>query len=216
MLNHERAAMVHFRSAIPAVTLATLALLLNGCEGGILTIQDEGSSVLVTETRDVGAFTSVEVSGALNLELTVDPTASPAVAVTFDDNLIDRVVTRVSGDTLVLELDGTFNLIGSGDRLITVTMNALQSLESSGATDVEMSGTASSYRLEVSGASDVDAVDLTATDVDVDISGASGVKLSASGVVGGSVSGASNLRVHGDPTSVLVDSSGASNVDIED
>lgn len=208
--------MVRFRSAIPVVALAMLALLLNGCEGGILTIQDEGSSVLVTETRDVGAFKSVEVSGALQLELTVDPTASPAVAVTFDDNLIDRVVTRVSGDTLVLELDGTFNLTGSGDRLITVTMNTLQSLESSGATDVEMSGTASSYRLEVSGASDVDAVDLTAADVDVDISGASGVKLSANGVVSGSVSGASNLRVHGDPTSVQVDSSGASNVNIED
>lgn len=208
--------MVRFRSAIPAVALAMLALLLNGCEGGILTMQDEGSSVLVTETRDVDPFKSVAVSGALNLELTVDPTASPAVAVTFDDNLIDRVVTRVSGDTLVLELDGTFNLTGSGDRLITVTMNTLQSLESSGATDVEMSGTASSYRLEVSGASDVDAVDLAATDVDVDISGASGVKLSANGVVGGSVSGASNLRVHGDPTSVQVDSSGASNVKIED
>ncbi len=208
--------MVRFRSAIPVVALAMLALLLNGCEGGILTTQDEGSSVLVTETRDVDPFKSVEVSGALNLDLTVDPTASPAVAVTFDDNLIDRVVTRVSGDTLVLELDGTFNLMGSGDRLITVTMNTLQSLESSGATDVEMSGTASSYRLEVSGASDVDAVDLAATDVDVDISGASGVKLSADGVVSGSVSGASNLRVHGDPTSVQVDSSGASNVKIED
>lgn len=208
--------MVRFRSAIPAVTLAVLTLLLCSCEGGILTIQDEGSSVLVTEARDVGAFTSVEVSGALNLELTVDPTAGPAVAVTFDDNLIDRVVTRVSGDTLVLELAGTFNLTGNGDRLITVTMNTLQSLESSGATDVEMSGTVSSYRLEVSGASDVDAVDLTAADVDVDISGASGVKLSANGVVSGSVSGASNLRVHGDPTSVQVDSSGASNVNIED
>lgn len=205
-----------FKRTVPAIAFAMLAGLLVGCEGGILTIRDEGSGVLATETRAAGEFTSIEIGGALNLELTVDPALDPSVTVTFDDNLIERLETRVSGDTLVIELNGTFNITGSGDRLVAVTMKSLESLEASGATDVEMTGTTSSYRMNISGASDVDAVNLIAADVAVDISGASGVDLYATGVVSGSVSGASNLRVHGEPASVLVDSSGASSVNIED
>jgi hypothetical protein len=199
-----------------AILFAALALIVGGCEGGVLTIEDEGSGVLVTETRAVQGFTSVEVSAALNLDLTVDAAAAPEVTVTFDDNLIDRVVTRVSGNTLILEVNVPFNIIGAGDRRIEVIMNDLESLEASGATDVDASGTIPSYQLKVSGASDVNVAKLTATDVDVDLSGASSVDLFASGVVGGSISGASSLRVYGDPTSVLVDSRGASRVEIEE
>jgi hypothetical protein len=194
--------------------LALVTTVLSSCEGGVLTIRDEGSGVLVTETRDVGDFTSIEVSAALNLDLTVDPEASPSVNVTFDDNLIDNVLTRVEVDTLILEVEGSYNLIGSGDRRIAVSMTALESLEASGATDVEISGEAPSYRLIVSGASDVDAEKLQAGDVEVEISGASSVDLAATGTVSGNISGASNLRVYGEPASVLVDSSGASSVDI--
>ena len=64
--------------SLAMIALAMLAGLLVGCEGGILTIRDEGSGVLATETRDVGAFTSIEISGALNLELTVDVALDPS------------------------------------------------------------------------------------------------------------------------------------------
>ena len=203
-------------AASALVPLALVTAILSSCEEGVLTIRDEGSGILVTETRDVGDFTSIEVSAALNLELTIDPEATPSVTVTYDDNIIDDVVTRVSGATLVLEVDGSFNLIGSGDRLIAVTMSELESLEASGATDVKVSGSAASYELIASGASDVDAEGLAAEDIEVDISGASSVDLSATGTVSGEISGASNLRVYGEPVSVLVDSSGASSVDIRD
>ncbi|MDJ0497145.1 MAG: DUF2807 domain-containing protein [Acidimicrobiia bacterium] len=202
---------------LPVVLLTLLiATLLTACENGFIGTGERGSGNMVTETRDVGSFTAIDVRSALNLDLIVDPSATPSVVVTFDDNLIDMVVTRISGSTLVLDIAGSVNLTGSADRSIAVTMNELLSLEASGASDVDATGTTDSYELDASGASSVDVRDLTATDVELDVSGASSVDLYATGTVRGSASGASNLDIYGNPTSVLVDSSGASSVDIKD
>ena len=208
---------MRLKTSVLALWLSVLALpILAGCEGGILTIPDEGSGVAATEERDVGQFTSIDVSGALNLRLTLDAAAVPSVSVTFDDNLIDRVITRIEGGTLVLEIDGAVNLTGSNNRFITVSVADIESIRASGAADVEAVGAVRSYSLNASGASDVDAEELVADLVEVDISGASGVEVHATDAISGSVSGASRLRIHGDPKQVGVESSGASNVSIDD
>ena len=168
------------------------------------------------------------------MDVIIDPTAAHSVVVTFDDNLIDKVVTRVSGNTLILEIDGSVNLTGSADRGVAVTMNEmdalgasgacdvavtganseLTALEASGASNIKVTGATTSYELNASGASNVNARDLIAADIQLDVSGASSADVSATGTVIGSVSGASSLDVYGDPSSVLVDSSGASSVDV--
>ncbi len=202
---------------LPVVLLTLLvATLLTACENGFIGTGERGSGNMVTETRNVGSFTAIDVGSALSLDLIVDPGATPSVVVTFDDNLIDMVGTRISGSTLELDIDGSVNLTGSADRSIAVTMNELLYLEASGASDVDATGTTGSYELDASGASSVDVRDLTATDVELDVSGASSVDLYATGTVRGSASGASNLDIYGNPTSVLVDSSGASSVEIKD
>ncbi len=195
--------------------LALVTSLLAGCEEGFIGTGERGSGNMVTETRRVDGFSAINVGSAINLDLTIDPDASPSVVVTFDDNIIDMVVTRVSGETLVLDIDGSVNLTGSADRSIGVTTNELVALMASGASDVDATGTTGSYELDASGASRVDVRDLIATDVELDVSGASSVDLYATGTVRGSASGASNLDIYGNPTSVLIDSSGASSVDIK-
>ena len=198
------------------LVVALTGLLLSACDEGLSISGERGSGDLVTETRELEPFTSIDAGGAINLDLVVDAAAPQSVKVTYDDNILDNVVTRVSGSTLVIELEGSLNLTGNSNRVVTVTINELESLEASGATDVRVSGTIGSYRLDVSGASSVDARDLVAEDIEVDASGASNADLYATGTVSGSVSGASNLNVYGEPKSVLVDSSGASSVDIKD
>ena len=202
---------------VPVMLLtAVVATLPAACDDGIIVGTGErGSGNLVTETREVGSFTAIDVGSAINLDVIVDPDAAPSVVVTFDDNIIDMVVTRVSGNTLVLDIDGDVNLTGSANRSIAVSMNELVALDASGASDVDATGRTGSYALAASGASSVDVRDLTATDVEVDVSGASSVDLYATATVRGSASGASNLEVHGNPTSVEVDTSGASSVDIQ-
>ena len=220
----------------PLLFIVLTSTLLTACDEGILGTGERGSGNLVTETRDVAAFNSIDVGSALELDVVVDPAAAQSVVVTFDDNLIDKVVTRVSGDTLVLEIDGSVNLTGSAERVIAVTVNELIALEASGASDVAVTGTTNelvaleasgasdlrvtgttttSYELDASGASNVDVRDLIAADINLDVSGASSVDVYATGTVSGSASGASSLDVYGNPSSVLVDSSGASSVDIK-
>ncbi len=53
------------------------------------------------------------------VELVVDPSAVQSVWVTYDDNLLDRVETRVEGDVLVVELSGN-----PGDRPRLAVMRA--------------------------------------------------------------------------------------------
>ncbi|MCP4306708.1 MAG: hypothetical protein GY926_18885 [bacterium] len=199
----------------PLLPLIALGLLVTACDDIGLIGGEQGSGNLTTDVRDVTPFSEIDVSSAVTVDLTVDPTATHSVIVTYDDNLIDNLRTRVDGDTLIVELQGSVNLTGGADRLVQITMPEVVGIEVSGASGVTATGPAAAYRLDASGASRVDLRNLEAFDVELDISGASDVDVYATGTVSGSASGASNLSVYGKPASVLVDSSGASDVDIE-
>jgi hypothetical protein len=203
------------RRASVLLTVAAVALVLAGCDDIGLTSGETGSGDVVTEIREVSTFTGIDVGAAIKLEVLVDPTAAQSVSVTYDDNIIDKLVTRVTADTLILEFDGPVNLSGSANRFVAVTVTELESLEASGASDVKATGSAGAFRLDASGASRVDLRDFQSVDIEIDVSGASKVDLYATGTVSGDVSGASNVNIYGDPASALIDSSGASTVDVK-
>jgi len=196
------------------LTIAALSLLVAGCDGVGIGTGETGSGNLLTESRDVASFNRIEASGAINVELRVEPDLSHSVSVTYDDNILDNVDTRVAGNTLILELEGNLNLTGSVERFVAVTMPQVESLKLSGASEVRGTGSATAYELDASGASRADLLGLEAIDIAIDVSGASNVDLFATGTVSGSVSGASHVAVFGDPASALIDSSGASTVDV--
>jgi hypothetical protein len=166
---------------------------------------------VVTEDRSVGEFESLDVSGALNVVFIVDPNADSAVSVEYDEDFQERIVSEVRDGVLALSLESGFNLTG-GVGVINVTMNSLESLTVNGASEVTGSGEMESYKLVVSGASEVTLEDLIATDVDVDVDGASEVQVFVSGVISGRASGASEIGVFGDPASVEVDTSGLAEI----
>lgn len=172
-----------------------------------------GSGDLVTETRDVDSFDKIEASDAVNVELLVEPGAQTQVEVTYDDNVIDQIVTEVRGDTLEISIEGSISTFGGG-RYVSVRVDSLESIEVSGAVDIQGEGELETYELVASGASDVDFRDLTATEVTIEVSGASDVTLHASGTVSGEVSGASDVTVEGDPANVRVETSGASDFEV--
>jgi hypothetical protein len=170
-----------------------------------------GSGNLVTQDRVAGAFSGIEVSGALRVTVTVDPAAEPAIRVTFDDNLIDIIETRISGARLVIGSTDSYSVSGGGQR-IEVTTPALTSVEASGASKVVGFGEVADLDVEVSGASETDLSSLFAERVRVDVSGASDVIVSAGQEATGEASGASEVLVLGNPPVFDIDSSGASDV----
>ena len=172
-----------------------------------------GSGDVVTEARSVGEFSSIEVSGALDVRLTVESGAATAVSVTYDDNLQDKIITEVVGDTLELYQDGNVSTFGGG-RFVTIVVDSLDTISVDGASDLNGSGELASYTLITSGASDVDLRGLVAGSVEINVSGASDVTIHASQSVTGEVSGASDVRVEGGPSNARVDTSGASDFDV--
>jgi hypothetical protein len=171
-----------------------------------------GSGNLVTEAREVGSFTRIDVRGGANVELRVDPNLSQSVSVTYDDNVIDNIVTRVDGNTLIVDTEGSFSTSGGGRRFVTVTTDRIEVIEASGGADVNGSGATESYRLQASGGSDVDLVDLQASMVEIEASGGSDVSIFASESITGEASGAADVQIFGNPPSVNIEESGAADI----
>ncbi len=174
----------------------------------------EGSGNLVTETREVGSFTRIDVRGGANVELTVDPSLLQSVSVTYDDNVIDFIVTEVAGNTLVIDTRGSFSTTGGPRRLVTVKTDRIEVIEASGGADVTGNGATESYRLQASGGSDVDLLDLHASSVEIDASGGTEVWVFASESVTAEASGAADVEVSGSPANVTISESGVADVSL--
>jgi hypothetical protein len=87
-----------------------------------------GSGTIVSETREVGSFDRIEVSSGIAVEINVDPGAPAGVTSVYDDNLQDKIITEVNGDTLVIEVQGNVIAPGSG-RMVNVAMPVLVRME---------------------------------------------------------------------------------------
>jgi Putative auto-transporter adhesin, head GIN domain len=106
--------------------------------------------------------------------------------------------------------DVTLKFSGAANSEININADKVN-LDCSGASRIKLNGKTSKFNFDVSGASNVDGFNLTARDVDAELSGASSVKISASKTLNVEASGASSLRYRGQP-SVRSDVSGASSV----
>ncbi len=178
---------------------------------GLAACGTTGSGTIASSVREVSSFESIEVSDGLNVEVDVAAGSAYSVTVNYDDNIIDRVITKVVGGTLVVEFDGSVNFSGSG-RSVMVTMPLLESLDASGGASVSAEGATDRVSIEASGGSSVSTGGLQASDVVVDASGGASVTLFATASVTGKASGGSSVSVLGGPGVVDVDSSGGSSV----
>ena len=99
----------------------------------------------------------------------------------LDDNLIEHLRVRQTGDILRIRMAPNFNYnCGKGCMKVSITMPELRGLDLSGATDATVSGFKSGdIELELSGASSLRG-EFQAEKADMDLSGASRVTLSGS------------------------------------
>ncbi len=196
--------------AVLMVVLLTSGLLM-GCVGRAV----KGSGNLDTEEFNFSDFTRVEVSHAFEVELV--QSGSYSVSITADDNLFDDYI-RVSkdGETLKISLKPAFSYTFATLRA-RITMPDLYELDLSGATHGTVQGFSSSHDfiLDLSGASSLDMSDMSAGDIEFDISGASRVTgdITADDAEF-EVSGASTVQLQGSASDIDIDASGASRVEL--
>jgi hypothetical protein len=188
----------------------------------------EGSSVAATEVRDASDFETVEVGGALQVEIKAGRDFN--VEVQADDNLLQFIKTEVSNGVLKIKTSERINaktpvrvlvsapsiehIDASGASKISLEGASGPSLviETSGASKVSLAGEVNKLEIDVSGASNIDAENLKAKVANVEASGASKVGVFVTEGISTNASGASKIWYTGNPTSVDNKSTGASSV----
>ena len=198
--------------------LLTLSCLLTL---GLTACGTKGSGVAGSEIREVDAFEAVDVSGAFEVLVHVDPDAPQKVEVRGDDNIIAKVTTTVDDGELEIGVDG--NMIRPELPLtVEIWTPKLNAIEASGANDIDVEGIrGESFEVDVSGASDttlrgtvdslevglsgageIAARELQAKSVEVDISGAGEAEVFASESLDADISGAGEVTYWGSPATV--------------
>ena len=193
--------------------LVGLVLLFGGCRlAGI-----KGSGDLTTEQRIVAEFTEVSASGAFVLEWRP---GTPSCSITVDDNLIRYIKTTVTNGKLRIrsrnnmrptdhikvvlssrelagvELSGACKL--TADQIATRTF----ALDTSGACNVSLSGTADELLASMTGASRLRAEPLRTKIVEVSTTGASNAEVFATEKLRARITGAGKVTYSGDPPTV--------------
>jgi len=199
---------------VTLLVTASLLTVFTGCRGITQTII--GSGNLITQEIDSTDFTKIEISHVFQAKVTRSDSFS--VAITVDDNLLEYIVVRKSGNTLRVYLKAGYAYI-STTKKVEITMPKIEKLSLSGASQGEISGFrfSDSLEFEVSGASYLNIDDLKAGDTSFEISGASYVSGSIEISEGRfSVSDASTIDLEGFASDISIEVSGASQADLTD
>lgn len=188
---------------------------LPGCTGTI------GSGKVITEKKDFKNFTSLDISSAFEVDIIQSSTYS--VEISADEDLFDYIEVSQTGSDLKIYLSPRhiFTDFTLGNRVlkVVISMASLHELELSGASKGKITGfqSASPLRLDISGATTLKLINISAGDTDFEVSGAS--KLTGNLTAGKAefnVSGASSMELSGVTNDMEIEVSGASRADLEE
>jgi hypothetical protein len=191
--------------------VAALVVVLVGCGGG----------PKVTQTRDVGPWTGIEVDGGVNVDIV--PGDSGEVVVTGGEEVIDRVRTEVADGVLRISIHDrgiviwadpfddvrvqisagpldTIRVEGSGELELGRIETDELTIEVEGAADINASGTVDTLTLNIEGAGDADLGELEARTARVVVEGAGDAELNVSDELDVTVQGAGDVTYRGNPS----------------
>lgn len=204
--------------------LLLFALVITGCSfWGV-----RGNGRVKNTSRNVGDFQKIDVGGAFTVNVKVG--VSPSVKIQAEENLIPLIKTTVRGDKLII--DTKKNISPRKEIVIDVTTNYLESIECSGANDlnvygissdnfnvelsgagsVDLQGDAKVVHAELSGAGNINAENLKASHVYISVSGAASARVYARDYLDASVSGVGSIDYYGDPEDVSTNVSGVGSI----
>lgn len=159
-----------------------------------------GNGNVVKETREVGTFDAISVSHIFTVSLV--PGDEGSLTVEGEENLLEYVVTKVSGNRLEITVKKGYQLqvsAGKKDGIrVVVPVRDLSEASASGASDLTSTFAlkADRFKTSVSGAADI-RLQLDAGDVEAEMSGAGTLKLSGTArSVDINGSGAADLKAY--------------------
>ncbi len=154
------------------------------------------------DTLHIGLKSGTQISGAT---LEADVTVGSLAALDVSGASSVTVAGQIAVDPMSITVSGASQLTAS----IDVREG---DVELSGASHAVLSGSAETLGVTVTGASNLDAPQLTVGDLTIDVSGVSHAETAVTGTLSASASGASAIRYLGSPTISRSDASGASTI----
>jgi hypothetical protein len=210
--------------------LTALVVLVLGvaCGCGSSGSAHHGSGTAASDVRRVPPFTAVELAGGA--DVTVTAGEPRRVVVRADDNLLDRVATRVVGDRLVVDEIGSFTtetplrvsvtaprideLVLSGGGLLRASNIDSRTLTvtHSGGGVVEADGSVRSLSVLLSGGGTAELAHLIARDARVRLTGAGSVLVDSTRNLSATLGGAGSIVYTGSPAHVTTHVTGSGTV----
>jgi len=136
-----------------------------------------GSGVVVSEKREVSAFTGIEVRYPASVTIKQGQTNS--VTVETDDNLLSQLSTRVNNGSLIIENTESAwsRRVDPSDKiLISITVKDLRDVKFDSAGEIIMEGIQSDQlKLSISGAGTTSLIDVQLGTCEVNLSGAGSI-----------------------------------------
>ncbi len=189
-----------------------------------------GSGKVVTEDRTVGSFTSVDLQGSAEVEVTLGSTQS--VSVKADDNILPLIETTVSGGELVIRtrpgmsiepISGihvtvvatalnTATLSGSGKVNVTGMKGSALTVNLPGSGDITVKGTVDRVTVNVLGSGNAVCDELKAHSATVSLMGSGDIRVYADQSLDANLSGSGNIRYSGDPPQVTKNITGSGHI----
>ena len=177
-----------------------LMVVFLGCE--------MGNGDVISQERNVEGFNGVKLEGVGNVN--VYPGETYRVTVKTDSNLIDKVLTTVSGNILqITQKSGTFN---ATELTINVYMPVIERITLTGAGNLKVfNGDSSELSISLSGSGNIDTQNLEVQNVTINSSGSGNSKIWATNTLKGTLSGSGNISYKGTPT-VTVSTTGTGKI----
>lgn len=205
---------VYFLLVLILLGLLTACTAVQGAGTNIV----RGSGDVVTEEREVSGFTSISLQGVG--ELVIDQTGSESLTVTADDNFLPYIETQVRGRELIITIQEDTTLSDITELTFHVTVDSLDSLELTGAGDVELlhlendtwdvnlsgagnitvSGQVDTQTIVISGAGSYNGEALISQAASIENSGAGMAIVQVSDSLNVNISGLGSVEYIGDPT----------------
>jgi hypothetical protein len=206
----------------PLFGMTLVVVLMVGCSKDDVVVNNNqivGSGKLVTQIRTLGTYSGIQVTNFAKVTITQDSVEQ--LRIESDDNVIEHVLTSVSGGTLVVGLEnGSYNNVTVN---VYASMKTIKRLESIGAADfsatnplqtdsilcritgtgtITLTGTASFEQVEIIGAGSIHDFDLVASHCVTTISGSGAIEVNATSRLDAFITGTGSIVYDGHPQTV--------------
>ena len=134
------------------------------------------SGKIVTETRPVSGFSTIQLAGSG--QMTLDQGPAESLTIEADENVLPHIITEVNGTTLVIRPEASFNVLSGQTIHYQVVVKDLNGLSSLGSADITTGPISSDHlTVTVAGSGNIQFGPLNGQDVNASILGSGDLKM---------------------------------------